>query len=214
MGMATNMSGASFSFDEFIQTPAVELGDITILAAEIRRQCFVQSHLGHVNAPNLTFLNDGAFSFANLTSIYAPLATGAGANCFQNATGIQYIVLPRLKVCWSYTFAASSIIAADFGGTPGTGEGFIRGNVFGANFSTLVLRANAVFNLTNVNTFNGTKFASNGSGGTLYVPSSLISSYESDGVWGTLLGYANNSIEAIEGSEYETHYIDGTVIGS
>lgn len=212
--MATNMSGASFSFDDFIRKPAVELGDITILAAEIRRQCFAESKLGHVNAPNLTFLNDGAFASAKLTSIYAPLATGAGANCFDDATGIQYIVLPSLKVCWSYAFRSASLIAADFGGTPGTGEGFIRSNVFGANFATLVLRANAVFTLVNVNTFNGSKFAIKGSGGTLYVPSALISAYESDGVWGTLLGYANNSIKAIEGSEYETHYVDGSTIGS
>lgn len=61
-------------------------------------------------------------------------------------------------------------------------------------------------------TLNGTPFASGGTGGTLYVPNALKSSYQSASNWSTILGYATNSIQAIEGSYYETHYADGTVI--
>lgn len=57
---------------------------------------------------------------------------------------------------------------------------------------------------------NSTQFASNGTGGTLYVPQALISSYQSATNWSTILGYANNSIQAIEGSQYENYYADGT----
>ena len=48
--------------------------------------------------------------------------------------------------------------------------------------------------------------------GKLYVPSSLISSYQAATNWSTILGYANNQILPIEGSMYETQYADGTPI--
>ena len=67
----------------------------------------------------------------------------------------------------------------------------------------LVLPNNGVVSLANVNAFSNTPFASNGSGGTLWAPSSLIASYQAASNWVTILGYANNSIQAIEGSIYE-----------
>ena len=63
-----------------------------------------------------------------------------------------------------------------------------------------------------VGNFNGTPFASGGSGGTIYVPNSMISAYQSDTNWGTIIGYTNNSIQAIEGSAYESYYADGTPV--
>ena len=81
------------------------------------------------------------------------------------------------------------------------------------NLTVLILRRpDAVCGLSNINWFTNTPFASGGSGGTLYVPSSLISSYQSANNWSTILGYANNSITAIEGSPYENYYADGTPI--
>ncbi len=90
----------------------------------------------------------------------------------------------------------------------------IAGSAFNncASLSTLILRNNAVASLWNINAFNGTPFASGKSGGALYVPSSLISSYQSATNWSTILGYANNQILPIEGSIYETQYADGTPI--
>jgi len=73
-----------------------------------------------------------------------------------------------------------------------------------SSLKTVVLRkANSVLPLYNINVFENTPFDSGGTGGTLYVPQSLISSYQSANNWSTILGYANNSIEAIEGSIYE-----------
>lgn len=72
------------------------------------------------------------------------------------------------------------------------------------NLTKLILRnSNSVVTLTNTNQLNNTPFASGGAGGTLYVPNALISSYQSANNWSTILGYANNSIQAIEGSPYE-----------
>ena len=73
------------------------------------------------------------------------------------------------------------------------------------NFNKLAIyRSDAVVPLDNINAFANTPFASGGAGGTLYVPSALISSYQSATNWSTIIGYANNSIQAIEGSEFQT----------
>lgn len=80
------------------------------------------------------------------------------------------------------------------------------------NLTTIILRKPSVVSLTATSCFSNSPFASGKAGGTLYVPSSLISSYQSATNWSTILGYANNSIQAIEGSIYETQYADGTPI--
>lgn len=81
-----------------------------------------------------------------------------------------------------------------------------------SSLSTLVIRSANVPTLSGVDAFNGTPFASGGTGGTLYVPQALISSYQSATNWSTLLGYTNNQILPLEGSAYETQYVDGTPI--
>lgn len=70
-------------------------------------------------------------------------------------------------------------------------------------FNTLVLYNESLCKLSNIGVFNDTPFASGGTGGTLYVPSALISTYQSATNWSTILGYASNQIKAIEGSEWE-----------
>lgn len=77
--------------------------------------------------------------------------------------------------------------------------------------TVLVLRSQTVVNLVHAGSLP-TAFSSGQSGGTLYVPSALIASYQSASNWSTILGYPNNSIVAIEGSIYETQYADGTPI--
>ncbi len=84
-------------------------------------------------------------------------------------------------------------------------------------FDTLIIRElnnnlNTIPALSNINNFDGTPFASDGSGGTLYVPSRYISRYQAATNWSTILGYENNQILPIEGSYYETHYADGTLL--
>ena len=81
-----------------------------------------------------------------------------------------------------------------------------------SNLDILIIRAGTIPTINNVNVFNNTKFQSSGTGGTLYVPQSLLSQYTQATNWSTILGYANNSIAAIEGSQYENYYADGTPI--
>ena len=84
----------------------------------------------------------------------------------------------------------------------------------------LVIRSDTITTLNNISAFNNTPFASGKSGGTLYVPADLISSYQSATNWSTILGYANNSIKSIESTHTDPsapidltlYYADGTPI--
>ena len=92
-----------------------------------------------------------------------------------------------------------------------------------SNFDTLIIRTTSgVAELGNINAFANTPFASGKAGGTLYVPSALISSYQSATNWSTILGYANNEIKSIESTHTDPdapidltlYYADGTAIPS
>lgn len=131
---------------------------------------------------------------------------------FREASALTKIVLPNLTNIRVYNVFTSctNLEAADFGGTFGT----LQNNTFSScsKLATLIIRNTTACNLGNINAFASTPFASGGTGGTLYVPQSLISTYQGKSNWSTILGYANNSIQKIEGSIYETAYADGTPI--
>lgn len=68
------------------------------------------------------------------------------------------------------------------------------------SLEVLIIRKPTVIEPT-VNTFQGTPFASDGTGGYVYVPQNLLSQYQASTAWQT---YANVlEFRAIEGSEYE-----------
>lgn len=160
----------------------------------------------------------GTSNFRECTSVQTiktPGKIGAGVNsCFYGCTALQGIVLVHAdnydRTLYNEFFRGCSALSYLDTNLSGSGQS----NVFYgcANLGTLVLRKNGVFTLGNINHFTGTPFASGGSGGTLYVPSALISSYQSATNWSTILGYSTNSIQAIEGSQYENYYADGTPI--
>ena len=140
--------------------------------------------------------------------------TGLNNRCFRNCSVPSVLAFPSIvgKVggeCFRYD---TTLQAIDFGeGLTELSNGSIFANT---SLSVLVLRkTSGVVTLGNANVLNtNCPFASSGTGGTIYVPSDLISAYQSATNWSIILGYANNSIEAIEGSQYETQYADGTPI--
>lgn len=140
----------------------------------------------------------------------------AGDHYFTSCTNLESAVFPNCSVFYTECFSpAVKLKVVDIGGTTtDSSRGFCRQNIFKDDvlFDTLILRGSAVFPLSNINNFVNTPFASNGTGGTLYVPQALISSYQSANNWSTILGYTNNQILPIEGSIYETQYADGTPI--
>ena len=155
------------------------------------------SNLATVKLYNLTI---GYYNYTNISG-----------SMFENCTSLTTVALPKLtRIGGTFMKGCTSLTAVDFGALD-----TIDGQNHFQNCSAmnvLIIRSSSVPALGNINTFANTPFALGKAGGTLYVPSSLISSYQSASNWSTILGYATNSIQAIEGSQYENYYADGTPI--
>jgi len=147
---------------------------------------------------------------ANVTQAFFTDAVYVSAYMFNDCAGLRSFVGPKVDYLNADAFYnCTNMESIDVLGGQGFGTDMVRGST---KFNTFVIRGNSVTPISNINTFRGTPFASNGSGGTLYVPSALIAEYQNDTNWSTILGYPNNQIKAIEGSIYENQYADGTPI--
>lgn len=133
-------------------------------------------------------------------------------------SGFSKIALPALTASipnWAFA-VCPNVTEVDLN-TSGLGQNAFNGS---SNLAVIVLRRTAgIVSLGNTNTFTGTPFASGGTGGTIYIPKSLYDAlgtgtndYKAASNWSTIDGYGTITWAKIEGSYYETHYADGTVI--
>lgn len=209
---ATNWS----DFESCSNLVSVDFPSLELLSQRMFYSC---TKLANVSIPSITRIR-GSYVFYDcqaLTSFHSPSSVVTWDNLdysFWRCNKMETIVLPTFnKGIGSNAFRyCSKLQKADFGSplSIGNADNFNSCTVL----DTLILRKTDSICTMNTlgNNFNNTPFASNGSGGTLYVPSALISAYQSAAGWSTLLGYANNQILPIEGSIYETQYADGTSI--
>ena len=216
--------GGGYTVDEIAER-TVPNGPITITLADekyIGRYAFIDTPITELTIENNVYFGAQSFAYCkSLRKINVPKLQGirssyynSQSSVFRDCTALEGIVFPSFGnyTVESYNFQnCSSLAYADFKNLAriGGSESF-RGCT---SLTTIIIRkTNAAAGLLNINNLTGTPFASGGTGGTLYVPSALISSYEATTNWSTILGYENNQILPIEGSYYETHYADGTVI--
>ncbi len=208
--------------------------DSITINVDITSKAFAYANTKNVTIASGKKINSDAFLGSTVETVYAPLLTAVGDadsaffNCSKLHTieyGAQSIGGNTFNGCGSLTSASfknattlytsalkncSKLPALDLPKL----TGIIRQNAFNgcSSLKTLVLRNSVVAKLSDINNFTNTPFASGGTGGTLYVPQALISEYQAATNWSTILGYANNQILPIEGSIYETQYVDGTPI--
>lgn len=173
-----------------------------------------QTSMTSVSLPNCTKCNGFGFQqCTSLTSVYLPEVQSVGNQEFGSCSSLVTIALPKIgSPSYQMFVNCTRLETVDLAVTsPNTGlQGVCFQNC--SALDTLILRCGSVAKLGNVNSFQGTPFASGGSGGTIYVPSSLISSYQTATNWSTLYGYGTVTFAAIEGSQYENYYADGTPI--
>ena len=184
------------------------------------RFSYAPSSLTSVSFPNVTTIGGSAFTYSRMHSISLPKLQKAKTNAFASCYNLTVLVFPEYRAATTtasdYEFSScTKLQAIDFGPLT-TYIG--RYNVYNGStvLTTVIIRnPNTVVPLPHTNCFTNTPFASGKAGGTLYVPSALISSYQSATNWSTIFGYGNgaqNQILPIEGSIYETQYADGTPI--
>lgn len=181
------------------------------------------TNLLNISMKSLTYLTNNTSMFENCTSLesitsknFPNVTTWYGNKSFQGCTNLKLFCLPKLGTAsirylnnthFGYCTNLEVVDMAQLNR--------ILGNTFlNSGVQKIIIRVNTVATLDALNAFTGTPFASGGTGGILYVPSALISSYQSATNWSTILGYTNNQILSIEGSIYETQYADGTPISS
>lgn len=171
--------------------------------------------------PKLTELHRDMFcNCAKLTSVYVPKVTSVDMKCFQYCSALEKLAFPSLTSALNNSSVRDcpSLEKIDVN-APST----IYANTFAsdASLSVLIIRkTGSICTLGNISAFTNTPFASGKSGGTLYVPSALVSSYQSATNWSTILGYANNQIKSIESTHTDPnapidltlYYADGTLI--
>ena len=176
-------------------------------------------------AKNATSVGQTAFYLINsLESFFAPLAA-VNAQTFYGCW--------KMSICVCSAFAGNIATNADvfmkYGTDPSlhTVDFSLKKNGFGkrmfqncVNLKTLILREAAIFPLGDVSAFTGTPFASDGTGGTIYIPKSMYDhlgdnsadDYKAATNWSTVNGYGTITWAIIEGSVYENAYADGTPI--
>ena len=173
------------------------VGEISILD----KQKAFQGNTGLLSA-NIKITTGASTSdfFANCTNMVTSVVKISGYN---NATGIN-------NSCTKLEIADYDVPR-------------IRTNTFYNNtkLATLILRSSTITGLENTGAIaTGTYFKSGGAGGDIYIPKTLYdhlgdnssSDYKAASNWSTVDGYGTITWHAIEGSYYETHYADGTVI--
>lgn len=191
---------------------------------------YQRTGITRVEGPNVGSIGTAAFQGCNsLLSVYFPKAilTAYNNSQFRSCSSLSGIVLPKNDMsmpsnafldCTNLRYYDSQGVRGQSANGYGKNTGT---EVFKncTNLNVIILRGTSnVTNLNNINVFTGTPFASGKAGGTLYVPSALISSYQSATNWSTIFGYVDgngdpqNQILPIEGSIYETQYADGTPI--
>lgn len=212
---ATRLYNYGFAF---CGITSVSSESLTQLAEACFRNCV---NLERINLPNAATFSDGdAISCfqgcSSLLSVYLPKVDRVWNTMFKGCSSLKTLVLPKLYQLSrpNSVDGDTALEKIDFGGKNTSNPNSLANNWFKncTSFNTLILRYPRLISLSGTGAFDGTPFASEGTGGTLYVPQDYISSYQSATNWSTILGYPNNQILPIEGSIYETQYADGTPI--
>lgn len=163
--------------------------------------------LVEVNLPNWSWQFNAKQAFdgcSSLTSISFPALTSLGSSSgytFRNCTSLVSVNLPSLvKGSMQMFSGCKALPLIDLPALVA-----INSTMFPncSSLKTIILRRSELVPLEAVSGLNGTPFASGGTGGTVYIPSALIESYQTATNWSTLYAAGTCTFAAIEGSEYE-----------
>lgn len=160
---------------------------------------------------------------SSLTTVKLPKLRQMSTRYFYQDTSLVNVAFQELGMVSQQCFqGASKLEGFDFlGEKNGSIDPQIMSQAWiNTKLDKLIIRSTTTTTpLSNIDAFSGTMFATDKSGGILYVPQSKIDDYKTATNWTLLFGddrdegYANNRILAIEGSQYENYYVDGTEIG-
>ena len=131
-----------------------------------------------------------------LKKVFLPRVTVFQTYSFDNSKNIEKIIFPRYSGTALGNINTPKLIYADLGNAQTMGNFSASGST---NFDKLILRNDTnITTLSSTSIFNNTHFAT--SGGKLFVPSTIISNYETATNWSALVGM---TVLSLEGSRFE-----------
>lgn len=192
---SNTVQNLTYSFESRNYLTAIILENVTSMTGYCFRDCsniekIIMKSLGSGNAM------EWAKNCASLKLVILPNVTVLNTYAFDLSGIIEKAIFSRYSGNVLGTISSNKMILADFGNAQ-TMSGFsARGS---ANFDKLILRNdNTITTLSATSIFNNTPFAT--SGGKLFVPSTIISNYETATNWSALVGM---TVLALEGSRFE-----------
>ena len=146
--------------------------------------------------------NNAFYGCTSLTTINFPVATSVGSSAFRNCKALTTINFPVATSIENNTFYdCTSLTTINFPVATSVGNRAFYGC---SELTALILRNSTICTLSNTNAFTGcTKIT--GTGGYIYVPSSLVDAYKTATNWVT---YASK-FRALE-----DYTVDGTTTGA
>lgn len=145
---------------------------------------------------------DAFGSNQNLVSVNLPELVTVPRRCFFDDQKLKNVNIPKCPNISDTMF--QQCYALEFLDAPSVTAIATNGFFNARKLSTLILRHTSVVTLQNISAFTNTPMRGyNSLSGTIYVPSALISSYQTANNWATLYGEGHVTFAAIEGSQYE-----------
>lgn len=175
---------------------------------------------GDVILNTATSIRERAFNdCTNITSIHAKDVTSLGQYIVNSCTSLTtFVSESQTTGAYNVFSGARQLTAIDINHKGSPSNNFFQNC---ESLTTLVLRrTDAITALGSTGAFNGTPFRSGGSGGTIYVPQALLSTYPTASNWSTINGYGTVIWKSIESTHTDPtapidltlYYADGTAI--
>lgn len=161
----------------------------------------LNGQIQEITNSNVTSLRGNAFaSCYGLKKVAFPNVITVNGAAFQNCVALSDFYLPKVETTGNNTFQGCAMVKLDLPSAKHIGH-----NSFQSckNLEVLILRNSELCSIGSPEVFTRTPFASDGTGGTVYVPSALIAQYQTETNWSTLYAAGTCNFVAIEGSEYE-----------
>lgn len=163
---------------------------------------------GTVDFPNLESIASNAFNRSSVQYVYFPKVTSIGSDCFQYSSSLVYAILPKAIVNDNGIFRnCSSLVYFEVGGGTFNKEGFFN--------DTYRLQHIVIRDASNVVPIDNTYTRATISGYhtyisvvNVYVPSNMVSAYESATNWSS---HFSNGYVVFK--NLEDYTVDGTVTG-
>ena len=165
--------------------------------------------LTRVNLVNVIDVGSSAFTLCSaLETVNLPnaVANGAPASVWNGCTSLRNVNIPKWGRVSRFVFGGCT--ALKFIDLPMSNQIDAQACSNSSNLSIICLRRSENVKLMNVNAFEGTPFASGGTGGVLLIPFAQVEAYKIATNWSALYGYGTNRFLALE-----DYTVDGTITG-